>query len=335
MRGAERPANVRWTRPFLEPLKPLCQNSARQTFIDIAEDVHEMEDIDKVLLLADNMPLAIDLIAHLVDSEGIPSVLSRWETHKTSILSEGSDATSNLDLSISLSLSGPRLASSTDALGLMSLLSILPDGLSDVELLQTQFPLQNILACKSILLRTALAYIDGQKRLKALVPVREYVHKNHPPTLNLIYPLSIHYQELLALWNRYYGTLLNTGIMARVASNFANIQNALWHCLQSDGPHLADSIRSTCDLSKYSHLTSRGHLPLMDYIPKVLPQLADHKLEVYFIARLLAVRGFRPIPNAKHLIEKGLEHLKHFQDPDLQCELIQDLSIYSSQLKQP
>jgi hypothetical protein len=82
MRGAERPANVRWTRPFLEPLKPLDQKAAHQTFIDIVDDIHETQDIDKILLLTDNMPLAIDLIAHLVDSEGISSVLSRWETQR-------------------------------------------------------------------------------------------------------------------------------------------------------------------------------------------------------------------------------------------------------------
>jgi hypothetical protein len=335
MRGAERPAGIQWTRPFLEPLKPLAQDAARQTFMDIADDIHEIKDIDKVLLLANNMPLAVDLIAHLVDSEGIPSVLSRWETHKTSILSEGHDATSNLDLSISLSLSGPRLASSTDAQELLSLLSLLPDGLSDVELLQSRLPLLNILACKSILLCTALAYTDGQKRLKALVPVREYVQKNHPPTLNLIYPLSAHYQELLQLFRRYDGTLSNTGVITRLASNFANIQNVLWQCLQSDGPHRTDSISSICELSRYSRLTSCGHLPLMDHIPKLLPQLADHKLETTFIAELLEGWSTRSIPNAKELIEKGLEHLKHFQDPDMQCELIPNLSIYLSQLKVP
>ncbi|KAJ6554020.1 P-loop containing nucleoside triphosphate hydrolase protein [Mycena vulgaris] len=68
MRGTERPASVRWTRPFLPALKPLTQDAARQTFIDIADDCHNSDDIDKVLLLTDNMPLAIDLMAHLVES---------------------------------------------------------------------------------------------------------------------------------------------------------------------------------------------------------------------------------------------------------------------------
>ncbi|KAJ7901486.1 hypothetical protein B0H13DRAFT_1717833 [Mycena leptocephala] len=100
MRGAERPDKVRWTRPFLLPLKPLDQDAARQTFLDIADSVHKPEEVDKVLSLTDNMPLAINLLAHLVDSEGCSNVLSRWEVEKTSLISEGYDRRSNLELSI-------------------------------------------------------------------------------------------------------------------------------------------------------------------------------------------------------------------------------------------
>jgi hypothetical protein len=322
MRGAERPANVRWTRPLLQPLGPLRQDAARQTFIDIADDTHNAEDIDKLLLLADNMPLAIALIAHLVDSEGMSSVLIRWETQRTSILSEGHDATSNLELSISLSLSGPRIMSSPHAQALLSLLSMLPDGLSDVELLQSNIPLANILACKSTLLRTALAYIDGHNRLKALVPIQEYVRKKHPPANDAVHALSNYYQELLWLWKRYYGTLSSAGAVARVAANFANIQNVLLHCMTSDSPHLADIISSTCELLKYSRVTGRGNLPLLDHIPKFLPQPKDHKIEAYFITQVLAGWSYHPISNAKQLIDEALDHFEHFHDPDMKCESI-------------
>jgi hypothetical protein len=44
-------------------LQPLKHHAAQQTFIDIAEDHHNPEDIDRVLSLTDNMPLAINLIA--------------------------------------------------------------------------------------------------------------------------------------------------------------------------------------------------------------------------------------------------------------------------------
>ncbi|KAJ7816487.1 hypothetical protein B0H13DRAFT_432104 [Mycena leptocephala] len=322
MRGAERPANVRWTRPFLEPLNPLAQEAARQTFIDIADDIYETEDMDKILRLADNMPLAIDLIAHLVDSEGIPSVLSRWETQRTSILSDGHDATANLDLSISLSLSGPRMISSSHALDLLSLLSMLPDGLSDVELLQSNLPLENILACKSTLLRTALAYTDGHKRLKALVPVREYVQKNHPPNNHLIHPLYKYYQELVELFRKYHGTLSNAGVIARVATNFTNIQNVLLQCLSSDSPYLAEIISSSCELSGYSLITGRGHLPLVDRIPDFMPQpttIKPRHISLYNNFWMETPYSFK----CKATIDQALEHSSTFMTryavPILHC----------------
>ncbi|KAJ7495488.1 P-loop containing nucleoside triphosphate hydrolase protein [Mycena latifolia] len=203
MRGAERPANIRWTHPFLEPLKPLPQDAARQTFIDIADD-HPLEAIDKILLFTNNMPLAIDLIANLVDYEGLPSVLDRWGTERTSLLSQGHDKGSNLDLSISLSLESPRITAFPHSRDLLSLLSMLPDGLSDVELSQIKFPIDNVLACKGALLATALAYTDGQKRLKTLVPIREYVQRMHPPMAHLVQPLLKHFQQLLQIYVEYH-----------------------------------------------------------------------------------------------------------------------------------
>jgi hypothetical protein len=326
MRGAERPAKIRWTHPFLGPLKPLAQDAARRTFIDIADNIHETEDIDKMLLLADNLPLAIDLIANLVDSEGMPSVLSRWETQRTSILSEGHDAASNLELSISLSLSSPRLVSIPDAQELLSLLSMLPDGLSDVELLQSQFPLENIRTCKATLLHTTLAYTDGQKRLKTLVPVREYIRKNHPPNNNLIHSLYKHYQELLELDQKILWNISQTGVMERVASNFANLQNILLHCLTSDWPCLPEIIITSCDLSRYSRVAGHGHLPLLDHIPQFLAQLTDHKPKAYFIMEQLHGWRYKSVLNVNQLVEQALEHFNHFHDPEMMCESLQDLS---------
>src|ERR1700761_8400117 len=183
MRGAERPAQVRWTRPFLEPLSPLTYDAAQKTFIDIAGETHDSNDVDKILHLTDNMPLAVDLISHLVDSEGCATVLSSWDTEKTSLVSDGYDQRSNLDMSIALSLSSPRLASVSGTKDLLSLLSMLPDGISDLELRKSHFPIHNILECKTTLLRTSLAYDSGQKRLKVLVPIQEYMQRHHPAQL--------------------------------------------------------------------------------------------------------------------------------------------------------
>ncbi|KAJ7818167.1 hypothetical protein B0H14DRAFT_3147938, partial [Mycena olivaceomarginata] len=204
MRGAERPGKMQWTRPFLQPLKPLDQDAARKTFIDIADDNHNFDEVDKVLSLTDNMPLAVSLIAHLADSEGCSNVLARWEREKISVISVGTDKEANLEISISLSLSSPRL--NRHSRDLLSLLSMLPDGLSDVELVQSKLPIKNVLGCKAALIGTALAYSNEQKRLKALVPIREYMNKIQPPSENLIRPLFKHFQFLLKFFKDHRGS---------------------------------------------------------------------------------------------------------------------------------
>ncbi|KAJ7128037.1 P-loop containing nucleoside triphosphate hydrolase protein, partial [Mycena epipterygia] len=196
MRGAERPAKVRWTRPFLEPLKPLSDTAARQTFIEIADDWHDSKEITQLLHLTDNMPLAINLIAHLADHEGCSNILARWHSEKTSLLSVGYDKSSNLDTSIAVSLSSPRIASCPGAKDLLRLLSILPDGLSDVELLQSNLPIQDLLRCRTILLSTSLAFCDDKKRLKSLVPIQEHIRHLYPPSRQLFHPLCKYFHLL-------------------------------------------------------------------------------------------------------------------------------------------
>ncbi|KAJ7032100.1 P-loop containing nucleoside triphosphate hydrolase protein, partial [Mycena alexandri] len=238
MRGAERPAKVQWTRPFLLPLQPLAQDAARKTFIDIADDKHSVEEVDQVLHLTGNMPLSISLLAHLVDMEGCSEILSRWETEKTSLISDGYDRRSNLELSISLSISSPRITSTPHSQDLLALLSILPDGLSDVELKQSNFQIKDILGCKAALLRTALAYTDDHKRLKVLVPVREYLGRISPPTEQMIRPLIKHFHELLELYVTVFGKESGALPIARITSNYTNIQNVLRYGLQLDHPNM-------------------------------------------------------------------------------------------------
>ncbi|KAJ7144304.1 hypothetical protein C8R44DRAFT_588564, partial [Mycena epipterygia] len=246
MRGAERPAKVHWTRPFLQPLDPLSDEAARQTFVDIAEDFHNSEDITKLLSLTDNMPLAVDLIAHLVDHEGCDNVLARWETEKTSLLSSGHDRRSSLDISITISLLSPRLSSG--AKDLLSLLSILPDGLSDVELLQSKLSIKNVLECRSILLRTTLAYEDGRKRLKSLVPIREHMQQFYPTPAPLIQQVEKHFHLLLDVYENHFGSQQVAGHLNQIISNLGNLHQVLLRGLQQDNPTLADTINCAISL---------------------------------------------------------------------------------------
>ncbi|KAJ7166758.1 P-loop containing nucleoside triphosphate hydrolase protein, partial [Mycena filopes] len=184
MRGSERPHKGRWTQPFLPPLEPLSDEAALQILEEITDDPHLTKEKRELLQFTGNMPLALDLIAHLVEYEGISKVLACWKTEKTNLLSMGYDRTSNMDTSIALSLSSPRITSGSREL--LSLLSILPDGLSDAELIESNLPIDNILSCKSVLIATSLAYKDTKGRLRSLVPIREHVQCFFPPAEILV-----------------------------------------------------------------------------------------------------------------------------------------------------
>ncbi|KAJ7712622.1 P-loop containing nucleoside triphosphate hydrolase protein [Mycena metata] len=320
MRGAERPAQVQWSHPFLPPLGPLPTDAARQTFMDITDRVDNMQDMDKLLLLTDNMPLAVNLIAHLVDYDGCYHVLNRWETEKTSLLSVRYDKKSNLNASIMLSLSSSRMTSLPGAKELLSLLSILPDGLSDFELLQSDLPIANILACKAALLRISLAYTDHKMRLRSLVPIREYMQQLHPPSLHLVQAIYKHFHLLLDFYDRYQGSTSAAKAVDNITSNLGNIQSVLLQRLQNNSSDLADTIHCTILLNRFSRITGRGCTTLMDRIPTVLPKPIDHRVEAAFITEAFASRTYYPIVDPEALFHQGQAHFHEFHDPVLECE---------------
>ncbi|KAJ7267900.1 P-loop containing nucleoside triphosphate hydrolase protein, partial [Mycena rebaudengoi] len=180
LRGTERPAKVKWTRPFLSPLGPLSDSAAHETFFDIADGTHDKNHVKQLLSLTGNLPLAVSLIASVAAHEGCASALARWNSESTRMLSDGYDQRSSLDTSIMLSFTSSRMT--TGAQELLNILSMLPDGITDTDLIQIQLPINDILSCKTTLIRTSLAYVDETQRLKVLVPIREHVINLHPPT---------------------------------------------------------------------------------------------------------------------------------------------------------
>ncbi|KAJ7339230.1 hypothetical protein DFH08DRAFT_812619 [Mycena albidolilacea] len=320
MRGAEHPAKVQWTRPFLKVLQPLDQEAARCTFVDIADSGHSLEEIDQILSLTDNMPLAISLLAHLADTEGCSNVLSHWDKEKTSVISEGVDKRSNLDMSISLSLSSPRIHSIPHSQELLSLLAMLPDGLTDVDLIQSKLPLENILTCKTTLKSTALAYSDEHKRLKVLMPIREYLQQHQPPGDHLVQSLFKYFQEMLAFYVKYVGTQSISSTVPQLKSNHTNIQNVLQWGLKQKQPNLSNSIYCV-------------QTPLIGQIQDLLPQLNDHRLKAYFLIELIRQWRYYSISDPEALASQVVELFKDFDDPDLKCRFYSSMSAYYEEVK--
>ncbi|KAJ7049108.1 hypothetical protein C8F01DRAFT_1185895 [Mycena amicta] len=284
MRGAERPAQVQWTRPFLPILKPLSDEAAHQTFIDIADDIHiDDSDLRTILDLTNKMPLA--------DEGGCSAVLARWdhETNVPPLLRHRQEVQSgHVHSAIALQPKDDVAARSASVAQSFEHTSRRP---------LRHRPTQSnasLLSCKSALLRTSLAYIDDHARLQVLIPIREYMHRLYSPSEPLIDPLRRHFQALLDVYQTYRGTVSQTAVLARISSDFGNIQ--------STRPVVAAAISSAC---------------------KVLPTLntVDHQLKAVFYTRFLntwRVPSHRRSRSA-HPTDPGA--CEHFDDTGIKSRL--------------
>jgi hypothetical protein len=254
MRGAERPAKVKWTRPFLAPLKPLTDEAAMQTFADIAEDSHDERSVKDLLQYTGNLPLAVNLIAGIASYEGCENTLNRWKAESTRLLSDGYDKRSSLDISIMLSFTSSRMT--PEAQQLLSLLSILPDGLLDADLVQSLLPIQNILAAKATLIRTSLAYIGLDKRLKVLVPIREHVSSIYPPTVALKFAIRQHFHKVLEIWGNIH-ILRTEDMVSQISANLGNLNALLLDAMSSDCPDEIPTLKSIIHLLDFYRQVAR------------------------------------------------------------------------------
>jgi hypothetical protein len=315
MRGAERPSKVQWTRPFLRPLTPLTPSAAHQTFIEIADEIHNDSEVDQLLDITDNIPLAVQLVATLASSDGCQATLDRWKQEKTALLSVGHGKQSNLETSIKLSLSSPRLESLPHALDLLSLMSLLSDGISDTDLIQSKPPIPDILKCKTTLVRTSLAYLDHGGRLKVLAPIWDYIQMTRPPSPHLMWPLCKHLNELLKLWKTFIDTSSGGGdLIPHLTSNLGNMHNLLLYGLDCDHQDQDEIIQSIMLLNLLNIFTNRGLSPLMLRLQEMLTQINDHRLHGRFIVEAFRSRWFYAIPNPEKHIEEAIDHFRMVND---------------------
>ncbi|KAJ7600181.1 P-loop containing nucleoside triphosphate hydrolase protein, partial [Mycena floridula] len=196
MRGAERPAQVQWTRPCLPPLGPINRNAARRTFVEISDADETDPQLEELLLLMDGLPLAVSLMASVAEAEGCATTLARWKSEGTALLSEGINKQNNLEKSIEVSLHSARFKSMPAAKELLSILSYLPDGVTSSEFSQIHLPFIDFNHCRLMLRRTSLAYVTNDERLKLLAPIKEYIQKSYPPPLSTILSIRGYFLDL-------------------------------------------------------------------------------------------------------------------------------------------
>ncbi|KAJ7239115.1 P-loop containing nucleoside triphosphate hydrolase protein, partial [Mycena rebaudengoi] len=311
LRGAERPAKVKWTRPFLAPLKPLSDLAAQQTFIEIADEGHDDASIKELLELTGNLPLAVSLIANVAESEGCAQALSRWKSESTRMLSDGYDQRSSLDVSIMLSYTSSRMT--LGAQELLSILSLLPDGLADADLVQAKLPIPDILACKATLIQTALAFIGQDQHLKVLVPIREHILHIHPPANALKLKLWEHFHQILDLWNQFKN--LNVAdIHPQISQNLGNFHVVLQDGLEAQGPDVILNLRSILFLNRFYDRAQATYSPLLLQLSGQVVHLIGNPIFGEYLIEQLESSQYLPDLDITSQITVGTQHFKS-KDP--------------------
>ncbi|TFK37206.1 P-loop containing nucleoside triphosphate hydrolase protein [Crucibulum laeve] len=280
MRGVERPGKIRWTRPFLAPLVPLADDAAEEIFRDIADINNDDPDLMELLKLTDNLPLAVTLMAHLAESETCTNILSRWKQENTSLLSDGVDKISSLEKSISMSISSPRMKNTPEALELLSLLSLLPDGILETTLLQMKLPFDNIPKCRFILISTSLAYVDERGRVKTLTPIREYTRTYHPPRNESLQSLNAYMNQLFNVWMANYEYPSQHQINA-IWNELGNIYSILDYNLQSARDYADNNfqtVKAVISLLRLMDWTAIGSIDFLLSLSSIIKQLENQKL---------------------------------------------------------
>ncbi|KAL4249250.1 hypothetical protein ABKN59_007233 [Abortiporus biennis] len=185
MRGKSRPTTVTWTSTSFASIPPLEVSAACDAFLAIADmkDTPEtaVQDLVKTL---DCVPLAITLMAKLAMVGGSVTELQRqWDRDPSSMMAdEVEDRASNVEYSIQLSIQSPRLQQFPQALDLLKIISMLPNGVNRADLDSIAGDVKGLSRAIYILQEVSLIDQDHGDRLKVLSPIRAYVMSKLPPS---------------------------------------------------------------------------------------------------------------------------------------------------------
>lgn len=257
MRGSQKPLGTRWSE-VLPPLKPIDVDSAMAIFKAISQ---KSDDDARNLVKAVNcIPLAVTLLATLasVDGESTEALWFRWQKESTSMVQQGGGRTNNLEKSIELSISSPRMQSDPGALVFLSVLSMLPDGMSPetIKMCDDYFP-DNVMVYKAIstLRQNALIYEDSAKNIRVLNPIRLFIRNQHPgPKKTQAFLLG--YFISLALQGTFYTDHV---VRSRLEKETGNINAILLNALDSATPQdLTEIVQATINFSHYAYVSGKA-----------------------------------------------------------------------------
>ncbi|KZP09205.1 hypothetical protein FIBSPDRAFT_938574 [Athelia psychrophila] len=286
MRATTPPPGIRWT--FFESLPPLPASSAKEvflainaTFCDGSDDGDEV--LDELLMELDYVPLAIHLLAHVSTDLSPRFVLKQWQKQRTRMLSLDSYTTDKLesvDVSISLSVRSLGVGRNPDAIQLLGMLCLLPDGLlrwqDRLEVIEKTF--ETASASLFLLRKFALVYTAGAK-LGVLSPIRHFILQHYPPDSQHAQCISNIIWDVVCTHAMVdFGPEFH-GAVAALSPEMGNIGNLIDHAvLHNPREIIVDiSIHMSC------HLLRTHPSPfLLKKVSDLVPSVPTHMRARYF-----------------------------------------------------
>ncbi|TFK39651.1 hypothetical protein BDQ12DRAFT_722486 [Crucibulum laeve] len=204
----------------------------------------------------------------------------RWRQENISLLPDGVDKISSLEKSISMSVSSLRMRNTPDALELLSLLALLPDGILEATLLQMKLPFNNVPKCIFTLVSTSLVYVDGRGRVKALTPIRDYTRTYHPPRNESLQSLNTYVNQILDVWtpNDDYPSQHQIDTISSELGNIYSILDYNLRVAQDYADYSFQTVKAVISLLRLMNQTALGSIDFLLSFSSIIKQLGNQKL---------------------------------------------------------
>jgi serine/threonine protein kinase/tetratricopeptide (TPR) repeat protein len=252
LRGGQRPFGPSWREAI--HAGPLDPESARNAFLAVAgERFQDDLDLDPLLLELDGLALAVVLLASQAEGEPDLSILRlRWQEQRTALLRRAGarERRQSLEVSLELSIDSPRMTG--ESRRLLSMVSLLPEGVAREDL-AALLPGHGIEAA-SVLRKVGLAFDQGS-RLRMLAPVREHVRLSHPPRAEDFERTIKHYLSLAGLGEKM-GSEGGADVYRRLRPEVGNLEPMLLAGLDRADP--LPAIHSALAYGWFLRFTGQG-----------------------------------------------------------------------------
>ncbi|KAG6918411.1 hypothetical protein DXG01_014816 [Tephrocybe rancida] len=257
IRGSQRPSSVEWSQLF-PPLQPVEPDAALDMFKAIC---HKTDDFAvKLIKSVDCVPLAVTLLGNLaaVDGETTEALWRRWHAESVTMVENGDDRLSNLEISIEISLSSPRVRRDPDALRLLRLLSLLPDAITSEALHAFERGIPGIAHVGkglSTLIQNALVTRDTSGSVRILSPIRLHMCARHAPSMESHRFLQDYYLGMAD-----EATALDDfSVQNRFRAEYGNIEAMLLDCLEVPfGRQLEEIVETILGFCQEAYLCGIG-----------------------------------------------------------------------------